>query len=976
MKKNIIYLFRVAFFFFLCASPLIAQLRTLHTKNLQLVYFDETLVPHTARCFENALKFHSHLFDYTPSEAVTIFMQDFRDFGYGSANTVPRNLISIGIAPFSYDYETVTANERINWMMNHEVAHVVTMDKAAGSDNFFRSLFFGKVAPNSDDPLSMVYSHLSSPRWSSPRWFIEGIAVFLETWMAGGLGRAMGAYDEMVFRTMVNDQNYFYDIIGLESEGTAIDFQVGTNSYLYGTRFLSYLAYQYGLEKLLKWYNRTRESHAYFSSQFKKVYNTSLLEEWSRWIVWEHQWQKINLDSIRIYPTTIYRPVSDKILGSVSRAYFDSANHLLYVSIRYPGEIAHIAAIDVQTGAFRKICDVKGATLFSVTSLTFDKKNNKLFYTTDNNNWRDLNVVDITTGKSKSLIKDVRTGDLAFNEKDSSIWGVRHDNGISTLVRIPYPYREWHHVYSFPYGKDIFDIDISPDGKQLTGALAHPDGSQQLIIMDTNKLLKDSVSYNVLFDFDISIPANFTFSPDGQHLFGSSYYSGVSNIYRYDLSARDMSILSNCETGFFRPVSISQDSLLVFRFTSKGFFPVKIANKVIDRVSAIEFLGNEIVKKYPVVKTWILDSPATVPIDSLTTFSGPYSPIKKIRLNSVYPIIEGYKDFPSFGMRLDFSDLIGLTGIKANLSYSPNLNLSMEERIHAKVNFHYWHWEIFSTYNIADFYDLFGPTKNSRKGYSLGLKYKKTFEYNLPKIVDLNIFGAGYAGLETLPYYQNVPSSSDKSVSFGADFNYAYISKSLGAVDDEKGFKWQLISQNNYVNNEFIPLLFTNLDYGFLLPLGHSSLWLRSSLGYSFGDRDEPFANFYFGGFGNNWIDHQEIKRYRESYSFPGVEINAIGGINYGKFLLEWTLPPLRIKRFGFTSLYLRWTQLTFFTSSIVTNADNEDLRRNLANVGAQLDFRFISFSYLNSTFSLGYAVAFEEKQKASTEFLISLKIL
>ena len=87
--------------------------------------------------------------------------------------------------------------------------------------------------------MSMLYSFLTSPRWYSPRWYHEGIAVFLETWMAGGIGRTLGGYDEMVFRTMVLEDAYFYDVVGLESEGTTIDFQVGQNSYLYGTRFVT-----------------------------------------------------------------------------------------------------------------------------------------------------------------------------------------------------------------------------------------------------------------------------------------------------------------------------------------------------------------------------------------------------------------------------------------------------------------------------------------------------------------------------------------------------------------------------------------------------------------------------------------------------------------------------------------------------------------------------------------------------------------
>ncbi|MBN1540772.1 hypothetical protein JW992_01410, partial [candidate division KSB1 bacterium] len=165
-------------------------------------------------------------------------------------------------------------------------------------------------------------------------------------------------------------------------------------------------------------------------------------------------------------------------------------------------------------------------------------------------------------------------------------------------------------------------------------------------------------------------------------------------------------------------------------------------------------------------------------------------------------------------------------------------------------------------------------------------------------------------------------------------------------------------------------------DYGFLLPISHSSIWLKSSAGYSLGDRNEPLANFYFGGFGNNWIDYQEQSRYREYYSFPGLELNGIGGINYSKFMLEWTLPPLRFRRVGFTSFYLRWARLALFSSALVTNVDAPDLRRHATNIGGQVDFRLVTWSLLNSTLSFGYAVAFEENTKASTELMVSLKIL
>ena len=227
-----------------------------------------------------------------------------------------------------------------------------------------------------------------------------------------------------------------------------------------------------------------------------------------------------------------------------------------------------------------------------------------------------------------------------------------------------------------------------------------------------------------------------------------------------------------------------------------------------------------------------------------------------------------------------------------------------------------------------------------------------------------------------MPDFQNIRASFDKFYTFRANLEYSYLKKTLGAIDDEKGTEWRLSSINNYVNRKFFPRFFMNLGYGFLLPIMHSSIWLRTSSGYSLGDRDEPFANFFFGGFGNNWIDYLETNRYREYYSFPGVELNDIGGTNYGKLMLEWTLPPLRFRRVGMTSFYLRWARLSLFSSGIVTNIDTEQYRRRMMNIGGQLDVRLVTWSLLNSTLSFGYAVAFEKNDKPSTELMVSLKIL
>ena len=433
------YILVLLFVFLIAHSSIHAQLYSLQTKDLRLIYYTkahEFVVPHLARCFENSLRFHERLFQYTPSEEVTILLQDFGDYGHGGADIVPMNHIDVGLEPFNYVYEVMPANERMNWLMNHELVHIVACDKASDNDQLYRSLFHGKVSATSEAPLSMLYTYLTAPRRYSPRWYHEGIAVFMETWMAGGLGRVLGGYDEMVFRTMVHDSSTIYDAVGLESEGTTIDFQVGANSYLYGTRFVSYLANMYGPEKLLAWISRTNDSKKYFASQFQYVYGISLGDEWSKWIGWEHDWQHANLDSIRRYPITPYRGITTEALGSVSRGFFDPAGRKLYAAVRYPGRISTISGIDADTGSLRDICEVKGAALYYVSSLAYDPSDQSIFYTTDNNKLRDLNVVDCNTARSRMLIKDARVGDLAFNRSDRSLWGIRHDLGFSTIVRI------------------------------------------------------------------------------------------------------------------------------------------------------------------------------------------------------------------------------------------------------------------------------------------------------------------------------------------------------------------------------------------------------------------------------------------------------------------------------------------------------------------------------------------------------------
>ena len=971
----------------LLAAPatLRAQFQELETPELHLIFtspLQSYLVPQVTSSFARALRFHEKLFDYVPRDRTNVLMHDLWHYGNAGARPLPENHVTLGIAPYSHDYESAPAPERIGSSLNHELAHIFTADKPGSSDRVFRSLFSGKVSPNAEVPLTIAYSYLTAPRWYAPRWYLEGIATYLESWMNGGLGRVIGPYDEMVFRTIVRDSARMYDVVGLESEGTTIDFQVGANSYLYGTRFVSYLALRYGNDRMLEWFDRGPGSSAWFASQFRTVFGTSLEDEWSRWIAWERSWQGDNLALIRRHPTTRARPLTERVLGSVSRGWYDSATASVLVAVRYPGQEAHIASIDVASGRFTRIRDIPAASGMSVTSLAFDPASRTLFFTTNNADWRHLLALDLATGHTRVLLRNGRIGDLAFNRADRSLWGVRHDNGFSTLVRLPYPYTEWNQVHTMPYGRDLFDLDIAPDGSALIGAMSEVSGDQRLVRMPIEALLQGNATPEVLYEFGAWSPSNFVFADDGGALYGSSYYSGVSNIYRYDVARRQMQPLSNAETGFFKPVPLPGDSLVVFEYSRQGFVPSIIPEAVPDSVSAIRFLGNEIAEQRTEVQGWMPEPGPAVDRDALAAATTGYSTLRNLRLDNVYPVVEGYQDSAGTlgiagGLRAGVSDRLGATALDLTATYSPAPALDAGERWHLRADARHWNWTVTGTLNRADFYDLFGPTRTSRRGYSLSARYRGILLIDGPTQLGYTLSAAGYGNLATVPQFQDVAASSDKLVTVSGELDYKSLRRSLGATDDELGSTWTVAVRGNYAASRLRPRVSLDWSRGFLLPLDHSSIWFRGSAGTSMGgDRTDPFARSYFGGFGNNWVDYRAIKQFRNPESFPGLAINEVSGATYGKAQVEWVSPPLRFRKVGLPSAYLRWARLTAFAGGLVTDVDDEATRAGYLNVGAQVDIRMITLSHLESTFSIGVAVADGQGIPRSAELLVSLKLM
>ena len=353
------------------------------TDEATLVFFDKNLsryIPHMVRMYQNGKALHEQIWTsdsvYQP-EAPLLLLTDWEDDGNGGATPLPRSLIQIGMAPLNMSYYVNPSAERYRQLFCHEYTHIVMTDKYNKRDLGWRKFFGTKVTVDNTQPISALWSYFTVPRWYSPRWYHEGIACFMETWLGGGVGRSLGGYDEMYFRSIINGGETLFSVVGLETEGSTMDFQVGANAYLYGTRFVNYLTKEYGYDKLISFYNRTADSRTFFGNQFKQVYGQSLRKVWNDWKVDEKQHQEANLAAVREYPVTETTPLTAEPMGSVSPLIYNPATGKAYAAVNAPGDFAHLTEFDVSTGRQRRLGDIYGIQLYNPALISRKRKSSR-----------------------------------------------------------------------------------------------------------------------------------------------------------------------------------------------------------------------------------------------------------------------------------------------------------------------------------------------------------------------------------------------------------------------------------------------------------------------------------------------------------------------------------------------------------------------------------------------------------------------
>jgi hypothetical protein len=182
---------------------------------------------------EAAFREESTVFGEWP-ETTTILLDGSSDVANGFATSIPYPLIAAyPVLPSTYDPITDFGNWGAE-LITHEYAHILTFEPANGVVRPFRLVFGSIVRPNV----------------LLPRWYLEGLAVWMETHHSH-FGRLRSKNFLAIARAMTEDGNLHDEDISRINEVSIPDFPGGNRPYLMGSLMWDEITARAGNETII-----------------------------------------------------------------------------------------------------------------------------------------------------------------------------------------------------------------------------------------------------------------------------------------------------------------------------------------------------------------------------------------------------------------------------------------------------------------------------------------------------------------------------------------------------------------------------------------------------------------------------------------------------------------------------------------------------------------------------------------------------
>ncbi|MBN2802744.1 MAG: hypothetical protein JXR91_06595 [Deltaproteobacteria bacterium] len=654
MKKNVLSLFFVTL---MSLCPL---------KNISYAN-DPTLVYETIQTEHFIIHFHGGLYEmaerlgtiaedvyltntellgWEMKTKVDVRIIDPQDSANGMASPSPYPLIEIYATPPDLESELQAHDYWLYTLFTHEFTHIIHLQMQHGIAKMINRIFGDVYLPN-----SML-----------PTWFIEGLAVMMETHTTSR-GRTRSSYYQMVMRTHALEGGF--QNLG-EASNHTVDYPRGAADYIYGAMFMEYLRDRFGEKKIFEVCHRyaSKPVPYFLNTAFKQATGKSLwkvYDDFTKKVLKEAEATKELIEkdgmdeTVKITNTgeSKGRPVF--LPKGVTSSHFGRVNEHseVLLPISDARQKSGLFIVNLQNRSVTPL--VQGSSKGSVTVTN----SGDIYYVrrapVDNiYSFRELFKLkfdkELKNAKPERLTYGMRIKEAAVSKDGKKIAVVTAVNGKTDLVICDSACTNRKTVLKGSNYLYIYHPRFSNDGKMLT-AVVREDEKVNLALINQN-----TGEINYLTDDD-SLKRYPVFSSDGKYIFYDSDITGISNIFAINLAHKKIFQITNAVTGAAAP-EVSEDgkTLLYLKYSKDGWDlnEMKISWPLTKQITPEDRYSNLIPLKEPPLKKFK---------------SEPYNPLPTLRPHNWMLNYAQSTDRKTLTATSAISDAANLHSLSAGFSY-------------------------------------------------------------------------------------------------------------------------------------------------------------------------------------------------------------------------------------------------------------------------------------------------------------------
>lgn len=572
MSKIFLSLLFSALFVHSFEVPPSLRFKTIETPHFYVVVDEKKLDTgfFIAGTLERAYKALDPYFSVKPKKT-TVVINDKTDSTNGYATRIPYPHIMIyPVLPNTNE----SLSDYGDWafeLLAHEYAHILTFEGATGFYRYLRPVFGSIISPNA----------------LMPRWWKEGVAVYLETQLSNG-GRLRSNYQDALLRSLVLNDT-LGDVKIFEINEFLHTWPEGNHPYLFGSVLWAQMAAEEtpGIVKQLHDRQAGRlpyfvnaPAEDYLGGDYEKFFEDTLF------IIEERILRQV--DIIKQLPETIAQNLDSKAKYSSAPSISHDGKYMAFLSVSKrdtkevkiieknkngnfilldPSQIENANQIEdiYQESDENEHSD--GPIAGNIQRISWLPKSYKLIYDkidsfSPSETYSDLFLFDFTTKKTERLTSGERAREAAPSPNGEDVTFVKLDTLKTKLAVLNLKTRKIKTLWSAALQERVSSPSYV-DENTIIFSLRKPSTQEVLMSFD----IPTGVAKPMLTEY----PESRYPTVLGSYLYFSSTKNGIRNVYVHSLHEKTTQAVTHLYTGSF---SFALDplnrDLYYTKFTGKG----------------------------------------------------------------------------------------------------------------------------------------------------------------------------------------------------------------------------------------------------------------------------------------------------------------------------------------------------------------------------------------------------------------------